>query len=191
MDIIRAKKRLEAKHLKFYEIIYLDRNKKTKVWNLATRQETPRCMSKDYENPDAVMIVPYHLEEKKLVMIKEYRTSLACFEHSFPAGLLDCGENFWEAAARELEEETGLQITKFLKYSPLLYNSTGLTDEAIVLVYVSVRGQISTKGTGSSEDITPMMVSQSEAIRLLDDKSIRFGAKAWVILSQFAETGKF
>lgn len=46
-------------------------------------------------------------EARELVMVRQWRHGTACLELEIPAGALEPGEDAAEAAARELEEETG------------------------------------------------------------------------------------
>lgn len=78
-------------------------------------------------HPGAVTIVPL-LVDGRLIMIRNYRTSVEAELLEFPAGKLDCGEAPLEAAARELEEETGYR-PGFLAPLGQFYTSPGLTDE--------------------------------------------------------------
>lgn len=54
----------------------------------------------------AVMIVPC-LDEKTLLLIREYAAGLHDYQLGFPKGLIDPGETPEEAAQRELKEEVG------------------------------------------------------------------------------------
>lgn len=49
-------------------------------------------------------------EDGKIVMVNQYRNALERNTIEIPAGGLNAGETFKEAAIRELEEETGYQI---------------------------------------------------------------------------------
>ena len=44
----------------------------------------------------------------KIVLVRQYRVSIDDYIYEFPAGLVEPGEEFHEAAVREMHEETGL-----------------------------------------------------------------------------------
>ena len=103
---------------------------------------------------------------------------------------MDEGETVQEAASRELKEETGLDFTRLVKMSQPLYSSAGMTDESVTMVYGECDGQPSIEENAGSELIEVMLLTQREAARLCGDAALKFDAKAWLVLSQFAETGR-
>lgn len=70
----------------------------------------------------AVIIIPM-LDEKTVLLIEEYGMGIEGYELGLPKGKVDAGENFLEAANRELKEEVGygankLEVLKCLSQSP-------------------------------------------------------------------------
>jgi len=189
VEIKSADKLTDLKWLNMFDVAYVDQDGRPGSWQLASRAEAPKCMTGKFNVPDAVVIVPFHTDENKVVMIKEYRIALADYEYSFPAGLIDAGETVEQTARRELQEETGLIVTRFRKISGPLYSSAGMTDESVAMVYVECRGQPSTAGNTGSELIEVQLVSRTAASRMCQNPALKFDVKAWLVLVAFAEKG--
>ena len=189
MKIIDSKKLTNLKWLNMFNVSYVDKNGDSKIWQVASRVKQPKCVTDDFAKPDAVVMVPFHKSKEKMVITKEYRVPLADYEYGFPAGLIDEEETVREAARRELREETGLELTRFMKISPSIYSSAGMTDESVSMVYVECDGEPSNDGNEESENIEVIFVSREEASRLCKDQSLKFDAKAWIVLIAFAEFG--
>ncbi len=185
MKIIDSKKLTNLKWLNMFNVSYIDKNGDNKIWQVASRAKEPKCVTGSFAKPDAVVIVPFHKSKEKMVIIKEYRVPLADYEYGFPAGLIDEGETIQEAARRELSEETGLELTGFIKVGPPIFSSAGMTDESVSIVYVECDGEPSKDDNEGSEDIEVIFVSQKEAAHLCNDSSLKFDAKAWIVLSNF------
>jgi ADP-ribose pyrophosphatase len=190
VKIIDSKKLTNLKWLNMFNVSYVDRNDVHKIWQVASRVKEPKCVTRDFAKPDAVVMVPFHKTKKKMVITKEYRVPLADYEYGFPAGLIDEGETVREAARRELKEETGLDLTRFIKIGPSIYSSAGMTDESVSMVYIECDGDPSNHRNEESENIEVLFVSRKEALRLCNDSSLKFDAKAWIVLINFAEFGR-
>jgi ADP-ribose pyrophosphatase len=191
MRIIDYKKLTNLKWLNLFNVLYIDKNGDKKIWQVASRAKEPKCVTASFVKPDAVIIVPFHISKEKLVIIKEYRVPIADYEYGFPAGLIDEGETIQEAARRELNEETGLEVTRFTKISQPIFSSAGMTDESISMVYVECDGEPLKDGNEVTEEIEVIFISQKEAVQLCNDSSLKFDAKAWIVVSNFAEFGYF
>jgi ADP-ribose pyrophosphatase len=189
MEIKQANKLTDLKWLNMFDVKYVDKNGRNRSWQVASRAKSPKCVTGQYEIPDAVVIVPFHIGEKKVVITKECRVPLADYEFGFPAGLVDEGETLEAAARRELLEETGLNVTRFIKVSPPIYSSAGMTDEAVAMVYVECDGKPSIARNDEAEFIEVELVSPSEALQLCENPALKFDAKAWLVLFKFAENG--
>lgn len=189
MNILRTHKLTDLPHLNLYRTHYEDRNGDPKAWVFASRQDPPRLMSGQWETPDAVVIVPYHVSRHQLVIIEEFRVVLGGYQYGFPAGLMDAGETVVETCRRELFEETGLSVQRILRQSPPVYSSSGITDEAVSMVFVECDGTPSNAANESSEDIRTLFVGKDEAHALCADTDRRMDVKTWVVLSTFAQSG--
>ena len=189
MKIKSSQKLTELKWLNMFEVAYIDNDGHNRYWQIASRAKDPKCITKKFTLPDAVVIVPFHTAENKIVVTKEYRIPLADFEYGFPAGLIDEGETIEQASRRELKEETGLDVIEFTRMSPSIYSSAGMSDESVVMVYVECRGNPSTDRNTGSELIEVKLISPSQAFRLCKNPALKFDAKAWLVLSGFAKYG--
>jgi ADP-ribose pyrophosphatase len=187
MKIKGSRKLTAEKWLNLFEVRYITRTGNEKSWQMASRQNEPKCLTGSYRRPDAVVIVPFHAVRDKLVIIREYRVPLDGYEYGFPAGLVDTAESVEQAARRELMEETGLTVSRFIKISPPIYSSAGMTDESVAMVYVECEGEPSNSANTDSELIEILLISPDEALTLLNDTTLKFDAKAWLAISQFAE----
>jgi ADP-ribose pyrophosphatase len=189
MKIISVQKITDGPHLNLFEIAYQDTAQHDRIWRIACRQDAPKSVSGRFDLPDAVVIVPYHVEKKKIVLIKEFRVPLGDYQYGFPAGLMDPGETIEQTTIRELYEETGLAVLRIIRVSPPMYSSSGLTDESVALVYAECRGEPFRRENTGSEEIYPLTVSPAEAAALCGDRELKFDVKTWLILCEYARTG--
>jgi len=134
-----------------------------------------------------VVIVALH--NNRLVVIKEFRVPLNDYEWGLPAGLIDAGEDPQTTVRRELHEETGLTVGRFIRpISPLIYNTAGMTNEGVYMAFVEALGAPSKSILGESEDITTYLLSRDE-VRSLMDEGVKFGAKAYLVFDRFVTHG--
>ncbi|MCM1253923.1 MAG: NUDIX hydrolase [Clostridium sp.] len=155
--------------------------------------------------PDAVtcvVIIKESEKEPKLLLTEEYRYPAGQFLLSPPAGLLDEADEASEnpvlsAAARELQEETGIKLQDGDTLSiinPLLFSSPGMTDESNALVCAVINltdlSSLSQKGAVGSELFHGFhLLAKDEAEKILkagkDTKGIFYSVYTWAALMYF------
>ena len=85
------------------------------------------------KHPGAVAIMAI-TEDKKIILVEQYRKALERSIIEIPAGKIEPGEPQEETARRELEEETGY-TTSSLQYVQSFATSPGFADEVIHLYF--------------------------------------------------------
>jgi ADP-ribose pyrophosphatase len=159
------------------------------TWAFASRSTQP-TLGPDPLVPNAVVIVPLWRsgDETRLVVVREFRIPLGDYEYGFPAGLKDDDESVVEAAARELREETGLELTRVVRVSPAVVSSAGMSDEAVRIVIVECRGTPSSEHCEGVEDIEVHLMDQQAVLRLASSEE-KISGKAWPIMLMFGMVG--
>lgn len=159
-------------------------------WVYASRRSQPHTK----HTAEAVIIVPVLRMRNKpprLVMVKEFRVPIGDYVYAFPAGLMDPGESIEETARRELREETGLEVAAVHRVTQPLYSSSGLTDEAVSMIFVDARATRKKQPKlEASEDLQVLRLDFPAICRLCDDRAVRIEAKAWTILYSYQQLGR-
>jgi ADP-ribose pyrophosphatase len=141
--------------------------------------------------PDAVVIIATvdTPSGRRVVVTREFRVPIWDYEYGFPAGLIDEGESLEATIARELKEETGLDLVRINHMSSPVYSSAGLTDESCVMAMVQASGQVSSQHQEHSEDIEAILMD-ADQIRDLLASGKKVAAKAWGLLYHYVELGR-
>lgn len=125
---------------------------------------------------DGVQIYALYGEKKdKVVLVRQYRYPIDGYIYEFPAGLCEKGENYREAAIREVHEETGLEfnpITVDEMYEKPMFTTVGMTDESVSMVYGYAEGEISDKFQEQSEEIQVIIADRDEVRRILKEEHV-------------------
>ena len=95
----------ETKFLSLYNAEYSNKGGNTKNWTIASRKEKKNLEEVYLNNKelqdDAVLIVPFHKEEEKIVVIRQFRVPINSYIYEMPAGLIDKGEDTLTSLTRE------------------------------------------------------------------------------------------
>ena len=109
-------------------------------------------------------------------------------------GKVEANEAPYDAAIRELKEETGLDLSDVDRVSPPVYSSAGLTDESISYAFVWAKGNLSNQFLKDGEDIEAFLFTRSEASDLLNQKGLfkgaKMSAKLYPIISAWSVDGE-
>lgn len=180
----------QTKFLNLYEAEYINKLGENKKWTIASRKNKQEIDDKFFQGKkdkiDAVVIIPRHIEENKLVIIKQFRVPLNDFVIELPAGLIDGNETFEETVKRELKEETGLDLVNidYNKTIEKTYASVGMTDESFALVSCNCKGKVSLENLGADEEIEVKLITKEEGREILKSGQ-KIDVKAYLAISNF------
>jgi len=131
------------------------------------RQAFPNGSTHDVEivrHRPSVVLVPM-LDDGRIVLIRQYRPSVARLLWELPAGSVDPDEPIEEAARRECAEETKL-VPALVERLAALYPAPGFCDEQLVFFRVSglqPQGSDSPYQADEDEDIETRICTVTEA----------------------------
>ncbi len=115
-----------------------------------------------------VVILAY--KEDKILLVKQYRYPLKEVIYELPAGKLEPNEDPFEAAKRELEEETGYCANTWTSLG-YVYTSPGYSDEKLYL-YKAENLEFTHCHPDDGEILEPLEVEKNEVLKMIKDGKI-------------------
>ncbi len=122
--------------------------------------------------PGASAILPI-LDSNKILLVKQFRTTLHQWILEIPAGTLKPNEDPLSCAKRELEEETGYIAHKWTKLASI-YTSPGYTNE-ILHIFLAENLEKTVKKPEETEVLENVIISYDEALKKILSGEIRDG----------------
>ena len=175
MRLLRMKKIHEGSYLNNYELTYLNKGGREKVFELVSRSRLS-CAGDIGRQVNGVTIVAF--QDDRLLLLKEFRMSINKSIYNLWAG-----ESSRQAIARELYEETGLSVSRFLDILPPSYSAVGFSDTSTYLVIVQTEGSFSDH-TSENEEIKAGLYSREEIREML--KTEEFSSRSQTVAYFFA-----
>lgn len=177
-EIKTVRQMTENPYVNLYQIDGVNKNGRPSRYYLASRaRQTEELKLKTRQNtPDGVVIYSLYGEKKdRVVLIRQYRYALDDYIYELPAGLVEPGEDYHDAAVRELHEETGLQFRP-LKADPMFekpgFTTIGMTDESCATVFGYASGEISSRYEEENEEIEVVLADREEVRRILREENV-------------------
>lgn len=171
-------KQTDNRFLNLYEFQAERRNGKVAPYFVASRVsniEDLKAISHDRRSDGVIIYAIYGEQKDKIVLIRQFRYPINDYIYEFPAGLVEEGEDMFEAGVREIYEETGLSfIPKKVdsSYSKPFFTTVGMTDEACGTVYGYCSGTPSNTYQEDSEDIQIVLADREECKRILKEENV-------------------
>ena len=175
MQVKKIEKKHEGKFITRYDITYLLNNGEEKVYEIISRDKNITDISQlRKEAPDSVVLIMEDESGEKILLNREFRMSIGEWIYNFPAGLIDLGESPAVAAARELREETGLELKEIRDEIDGGYSAIGFSNE-LTVCFVGVAGGEFKESTSFEEEIEAGWYTKAEVRELL--KTAKFAAR--------------
>ncbi len=163
MKFIGIKKVRDGKYLKNYELTYINKAGNEKKFEIVSRNQI-NCIDEVGKFPSGVSIVA--LKDGEMLLLQEFRMGVNQTIYNLCAGSFEGDETVEECIARELYEETGLQVKEIIDILPPSYAAVAISDVSTYFAFVEVEGTFSDH-TSANEAISPHNYSKGEVKSLL------------------------
>lgn len=184
MKLLHLKKVRDGKYLKNYELTYLNKKGKEKVYEIVSRNDFEDAESLG-QCVSGVSIVAYY--EDKLLLLKEFRMGVNRYVYNLCAGMLEAGESVEECIQRELYEETGLKLKRIIQILRPSYAALAISDIKTNIALVEVEGEFEDH-TSENEMIAAKFYGKEEVLELLETEE--FSSRAQLAAYFFVTGGK-
>ena len=176
MEFISIEKLYESRFITRYNLAYKTVKGNIKNYEIISRNNNIKTFEDLKNSPcDAVVLIIHDKEGNRVLLNKEYRMAVGDYAYNFPAGLIDPGEDYAKAAARELWEETGLTLTDVRHVWPMSFSAVGVMNEKSIVVIGEAEGEFA-PSTSDEEEIEARWYTKEELRELLD-KDEHFAAR--------------
>lgn len=164
-----------GKFIDRYNIMYTTADHQQKIYEMISRNHDIKTIE-DIRNAhtDGVVIIVTDEQNEKILLNKEFRLAVDDYVYNFPAGLVDEGETPEIAAARELKEETGLDLLRIDDKLCDSYSAIGFSNETNAVVIGKAGGTFAPSNS-ALEEIQAAWYTRQQVQTLL--KNHRFAAR--------------
>ncbi len=181
MELLGLKKVKDGRYLKNYELTYLNKSGKEKTYEIVSRKELDNISDLGVATSGLSIVATC---DDKMLLLHEFRMGVNKKIYNLCAGMLEEEESIEECVARELYEETGLQLKEIKKILPASYAAVAISDMKTYIVFAEVTGDFSDH-TSANEEIEAAFYSRTEVSKLLENAE--FSSRAQMAAYFFAE----
>ena len=180
MKLIRMEQVRDSKYLKNYELTYLNKAGKEKVYEIVSHRQL-RGPDDLGASVSGLSIVAHRGDE--MLLLREFRMGVNRYIYGLCAGMLEAGERVEACIARELYEETGLSVKRIEMILPPAFAAVSISDITNRIAFVEVEGELSCAHTSDNEDIRARFYSVEQLKHLLCTEA--FSSRCQVAVFQF------
>lgn len=166
----------DTPYVRMYQLEGINKAGKSHNYYLASRTMRPEELKLYTRRDTADGVVIYALDDQgRMVLVRQYRCTIDDYIYELPAGLVEPGGDYRQAAIREMKEETGLTFVPLEAPAWMekpLYTTIGLTDEACATVYGRASGQVSQENLEENEELEIVLADRQEAKRILREERV-------------------
>ena len=156
LEFVNFQKVKDGKYLKNYEITYKNKSGKEKKYEIVSRRDL-QSIEDVGGAPSGVSIVATCGD--RLLLLHEFRMGVNRAIYNLCAGMIEEGESIEDCIARELYEETGLQIKKIKTILPASFAAVGISDVTTYIAFAEVEGEFADH-TSDNEQIAARFYSR-------------------------------
>lgn len=183
LEFIDFQKVRDGKYLKNYVLTYKNKAGREKKYEIVSRRNL-ESIEDVGSAPSGVSIVATCGD--KLLLLHEFRMGVNRTIYNLCAGMIEEGESIEECIARELYEETGLQVKKIRTILPPSFAAVGISDITTYIAFAEVEGEFSDHSS-ENEQITARFYGREEVKELLETEA--FSSRAQMAAYFFAFHG--
>lgn len=176
--ILSVEKTTDNRFLNMYNLHHENKVGRKGLYHMASRGKNIENLKLNTRKntPDGVIIYSIYGEKRdRMVLVRQYRITIDDYIYELPAGLVDEGETFAQAGARELKEETGLDFEPLQvdeMYHKAFFTTIGMTDESCATVYGYASGTVSRDGLEENEQLEVVLADRAEVRRILKEENV-------------------
>lgn len=164
-----------GRYLSYYEIDYINLDGRIKTYEMVSKNHN-LTLDTIGRSLQAIVLLVFNEDHSKMLLSKEFRMGVNQFVINTPAGLIDAGETPEIAAARELREETGLNLTKIIEVMGPSFSCAPVTDDMSKLIICEANGEIALSDS-PDEEVYAKWYSKNEVRDLLNSGEYAIAAR--------------